>query len=323
MAYPGIWWHSLPPINISTDLVIDSLTIDAGETVNIILDEDDMSSDRDDALSTQQATKSYVDSQISGAPDTRSYAFRSPAGGSGVFYVAGFYEAPAADANLDEGSPTVVLGTANISYAAHAFLVAGGAGVAAGGAGAVEIEVSGTSITDAGVRTPGDTQIIVADITALALNQFVETSKKWIGQVTYTLQNAAGSTQTTFSADFNYGFNKYEDFGNKDFTVNSFECVGRAGANDSSFNIRFLFQNDQDWVYSAAAFAPTTTEITNMATVHGAENDLASGEPFAFKVGGLSQFVNGTGSEGVVVEVTTGSNNSVGSMNVHIGVDLA
>jgi hypothetical protein len=319
-SYWSIWQHSFPASIPS--LILDSLTLDAGATVTIILDEDDMVSDRDDALTTQQSVKAYVDNQIASAPVTKSYTFTSQGVGAGTFYLAGYYEAPAADANLNEAGPTIVLGTANVSYAAHAFLVAGGAGAAAGGAGAVEIEVSGTSITDAGVRTPGDTQVIVADITTLALNQFVETSKKWIGQITYTLQNASGSTQTTFSVDFNYGFNKYEDFGNRDFTVTGFECVGLGGAADSSFNIRLLFQNSADWTYSAAAFAPDTTEIINMNTVHGAESNIANGVPFAFKVGPLSQFVNGNDSQGVVIEITTGANNTVQDMDAHIAVDI-
>ncbi|MHC4762832.1 MAG: hypothetical protein ACYS71_05600 [Planctomycetota bacterium] len=316
-GYWSVWQHSIP-----ANLTLSSLTLDAGVTVVIILDEDDMVSDRDDALATQQSVKAYVDDQIAAAPVTRSYTFTSRGVGAGIFYIAGYYNAPAADANLNEGSPTVVLGTANISYAAHAFLVAGGAGAAAGGAGAVEIEVSGTSITDAGVRTPGDTQVIVADITTLALNQFAETSKKWIGQVTYTLQNASGSTQTTFSVDFNYGFNKYEDFGNKDFTLTDFECVGLGGAADSSFNIRLLKQDVSNWTYSAAAFVPGGTELLNMNSIHSTEQDVANGIPFAFKRSGLSETVDGNDSEGLVVEITTGANNTVQDMDVHIGVDI-
>jgi hypothetical protein len=318
MSYPGIWVHSSVPA--SGDITIDSLTIDAGATVNIILDEDDMVSDRDDALATQQSIKAYVDDQIAASPVAKSYTFTSRGVGAGTFYVAGYYEASTLDANLTEILTTVTLGSANISYAAHAFIVAGGAGAAAGGAGAVEIEVSGTSITDAGVRTAADTEIVVADITTLALNQFAETSKKWLGQVTYTLQNASGSTQTTFSVDFNYGFNKYEDFGNIDFTLTNFECVGLGGAADTSFNIRLLKQDSANWTYSAAAFVPGGTELLNMNTDHSTEQNVASGIPFAYKRAGLSEVVNGNDSEGVVVEITTGANNTVQDMDVHVGV---
>jgi hypothetical protein len=190
---------------------------------------------------------------------------------------------------LTEILTTVTLGSANISYAAHAFIVAGGAGAAAGGAGAVEIEVSGTSITDAGVRTAADTEIVVADITTLALNQFAD-------------------------------FNKYEDFGNIDFTLTNFECVGLGGAADTSFNIRLLKQDSANWTYSAAAFVPGGTELLNMNTDHSTEQNVASGIPFAYKRAGLSEVVNGNDSEGVVVEITTGANNTVQDMDVHVGV---
>jgi hypothetical protein len=321
MAYPGIWQHSWPASLPA--LKLDSLTLDDGETVVIILDEDDMVSDRDDALSTQQSIKAYVDDQIAAAPAIKSFTFTSRGITAGTYYLAGYYEASSDDANLNETAPTTVtLGTANVSYAAHAFLVAGGAGSAAGGAGAVEIEVSGTSINDAGTRTPGDTEVIVADITALALNQFAETSKKWIGQVVYTLQNASGSTQTTFSVDFNYGFNKYEDFGNRDFTLTDFECVGLAAAADTAFNIRLLKQDADNWTYAASGFVPGGTELLNMNTIHSTEKNTASGVPFAFKRAGLSELISGADSEGLVVEITTGQNNTVQDMDVHIGVDI-
>ena len=315
MGYPSVWQHSLSGS-------LSNLTLDAGATANIILDEDDMVSDRDDALSTQQSIKAYVDNQISGASSSKSYSFRSPSGGSGTFYAAGFYRAPVADANLNQGGPTVTLGTANVAYAAHAFLVAGGAGTASGGAGVVQIRASGTSITDTGVRTAGDSQVIVADITTMALNQYSETSKKWIGQVVFTLENAAGGTQTTFAADFNYGYCKYEDFGNRNFTITDFECVGRAGANDTGFNILLLYHNPAGWTYSAAAFLPRPTVIRNMNTVYVTEKNLANDQQFAFKFDNLSTVVDGLNSEGVVVQIVTGAAAAVDNMSLHIRVDI-
>jgi hypothetical protein len=74
-SYLGLWGHS--PVAVSGDLIIDSLTIDAGQTVNIILDEDDMVSDRDDALATQQSIKAYIDAQIAATPVAKSYTFTS------------------------------------------------------------------------------------------------------------------------------------------------------------------------------------------------------------------------------------------------------
>ena len=58
--------------------------------------------------------------------------FNSPSGTSGIFYAAGFYDAPAADANLTQASTTVNHGAANSSEAAHIFVVAAGDGAKTG-----------------------------------------------------------------------------------------------------------------------------------------------------------------------------------------------
>jgi hypothetical protein len=64
-----------------------------------------------------------------------------------------------------------------------------------------------------------------------------------------------------------------------------------------------------------------------MNTVHNTEVNLASGEAFAFKRGGLSTSITGTlsiptttASNGVLVQVTTGANGSVQALDAHIGV---
>jgi hypothetical protein len=261
-------------------------------------------------------------SGISGQTQGRDYFFTSQGIGAGAFYVGGYYEAPAADSNLTEASATQTLGAANVPYAAHAFVVAAAAGAAAGGSGAVEIEVSGTSITDAGVRTGSDTEIVVADITAMTTDAYYETAKKWIGQVTYTLQNASGATQTTFNADFNYGFAKYEDFGNRDFTVTHIEAVGLPGANDASFNFELLHHSSTGWTYHATAFVPGNSSLFDFATLYSTESDLDNGVPFAIKRTTLSTAVSGSGSEGVVVRITTGAANAIEYMTTYLGVTL-
>lgn len=260
---------------------------------------------------------------IGGLGEVKTFFFTSQGFAAGTYYISGFYNAPAADANLTELSATQTLGAANVPYAAHAFLVAGGAGSASGGSGAVEIEVSGTSITDAGVRTGSDTEVIVADVTAMSTDAYYETTKKWIGQVTYTLQNASGSTQTAFSADFNFGFAKYEDFSNQDFTVTLFEGTGIAGANDGSFNVELLYHNSSGWTYDAAAFVPgSSTKIFDFATLYSTESDLDNGIEFAMKRTGLSQAVVGTGLEGVLVRITTGAANAVEYSTFQIGATV-
>jgi hypothetical protein len=233
------------------------------------------------------------------------------------YYLAGYYDFSATDANLNEGSPTQAYGSTNNMYAAHASIVAGGPGTVVGG-GQVGLRVTGVSINDSGVRTPGDSETIVNDITTLALNQYVE-GKKWLGPVTFELFVVSGAP-TAYSLDFNYGFAKYEDFGNRNFTVTDIEAVGRGAASDPSFNIILFHHNTSGWTYAATGFVPGGTQISNMQTDVSPENEPTNNIRFAYKRAGLSTTVNGADSEGVVIAVDTGVGGAVEIMDVHLGV---
>jgi hypothetical protein len=246
---------------------------------------------------------------------SRSYSFSSPAGGSGVFYAAGFYRAPASDVSLTQASPTGTIGQVNEPHAAHPFIVAAGAGSV--DAGQVGLRVSGTKIDDTGTRTPSFVEVITDDITTLSTNQYLE-GAKYLGEVTYELYVVSGAP-TTYSLTFNYGLAAYADFWNTNFLVTRFNVQGRAGANDSSFDIELLHHKTTGWTYSAAAFEPGPAVIAQMSTDHGTENTLSNGRTFRYKRTNLSQSVAGTDSEGVVVRITTGSNNSVEQSTITIG----
>jgi hypothetical protein len=251
----------------------------------------------------------------------KSYGFVAPGGGGSTNYVAGAYYESTTDANLTQASATVNLGTANIQYAAHAFVVAGAAGSASGGSGTVTLVVSGTSITDAGTRTPGDSQTVVTDITAESTDAYTETPKKWIGQVTYTLTCTGGCTHTTYSFDFNYGFAKYDDWGNIDFDVQKIECTGRGSAADSSFDIQLIHHKATGWTYAASGFVPGPAAFASSATDHSTESDLANGHPYAWKRVNLDEAIKGDDGEGLIIRVITGAANSVTYTNCHLGVD--
>jgi hypothetical protein len=244
----------------------------------------------------------------------KSYNFSARTASSGTYYLAGYYDAPAADANLTNGGPTVVYGTVTAPYAAHAFMVFG-AGSTDGTN--ITITVTGTSIDDAGTRTPADSEVLYnGTVAALTLDDYLETSKKWLGQVTYTLT----SDGTAFTCDFNYGFTKYDDFHNFDFVLRAFEFVGLADATDAGFNMEILHHKAAGWTYSAAAFVPGTSALFSMNTDHGTEEDVAAGENFAWKRSSVAQAVSGSGSEGVIIRVTTSVNNSIAYLNGHLTV---
>ncbi len=253
---------------------------------------------------------------------TKSYTFDSPSGASGAFYVAGFYESEDADANLDEGSTTVVMGSADNSYAAHAFIVAGGIGTATGGSGAVTITVTGTSILDDGTRQETDSETLVADITTLATDDYLSTTKKWLGQITFTLDVGA-TGHTAYAADFNYGLAKYEDFGNRDYTIEAFEIVGLANASDTGFNIEWCHHTAIGWTYAATGFVPGVLSLWTLATDHGTEDNLVTDKHFAWKRTGLSQLIDGSAEDGILIRVTTTANNAIDFMNIHLSVSIA
>lgn len=250
----------------------------------------------------------------------KSYSFTSNGILAGTYYAAGFYDVASTDANLTQASTTQTFGGANTSYAAHPFAVAGGAGTV--DAGVVGLRVTGTRIQDDGTRTPAYADTIITDITTQSINEYEEAAK-FIGTVTYELIVISG-TPTTYSFDFNYGLVKYEDFGNSNFDVNGFECVGLAGATDAAFNITLIHHNDEDWTYAATGFTITPTVIADLQTVHNTEYQLTNDDPFAFKLApiGYPDVIQGSDSEGVVVRIVAGANSSVQSMDIHIGVRI-
>jgi len=252
--------------------------------------------------------------QLSGAVQYKSYSFTSGGTGSGEHFIGGYYDYSTTDANLTNASTTVTHGATNVPYAAHAFCVAALAGVTDGSD--LVLTVTGTSITDAGVRNGSGTEVIVADCTAAAVNVYFETTLKWIGTVTYTLTSTAGGT---FNFDFNYGFCKYDDLGNRDFTITDFEVVGYADADDASFDIQLLHHKATGWTYSAGAFVAGSAELVGMNTDHVTETDIDANVHLAFKRAALSQAIDGSASEGYLIRVTTGGINKIAYLNAHVG----
>ncbi len=250
--------------------------------------------------------------------DNHPFSFASPQGSGATRYAGGgFYDWSTTEAILNQGALTQAFGTSNVSYAAHASVVAKGDGVKA--SGDLVITVTGTSIDDEGNRDTGGSEVIVADATlgTFGTNAYAETTLKWIGTITFTLSSSGGGN---FNCSFNYGLSKYEDFANQGFTVTGIQCVGEAGAADTGFNMRLLYHNSADWTYAASGFVPgaiagKASELANMNTDHDTEINLANGEPFAWKRTDLNQDVSGDNGEGLVIEITTGAAKAVESMS--------
>lgn len=254
--------------------------------------------------------------------DSSHLSFSSPAGaGAATRYAGGgYYDFATADVTLNQGSLTQTFGTANVSYAAHASIITRVNGTV--DVGTVSIVVSGTSIDDERNRQESDSETILVDITTAGANGYHETTKKWIGTITFTLTETVGNP-TAYTIDFNYGFSKYEDFGNQSFTVTGLQVVGEAGANDTNFNMILFHHGSTGWTYAATGFVPGGTQLTNMNTDHGAERDLSNGEPFAWKPNNLNTDIAGDNGEGVVFRVDTSAAKAVESMSGVIWVHTA
>lgn len=277
-------------------------------------------------ITKESATNWRILQSTSVATDHKSYGF-SPAGtcaSPNYCYAAGEYNGDAADKNLTQASTTGTHGTANEASGARAYFVFG-AYAAAGGSGSAWVTVSGTSITDAGVRTTSDSEIIVADLSAGVLNQYYQTDSKWIGLLTYTLVCSGACTQTTYSADFNTGAVKFEDFGTRGkmgYTVTDFEVTGLAGANSAVFNMELLKHSATGWTYHATAHVPGNGVIVSLTADYVTETQLINGQPFAYDRAGIEEFIdtNATIKEGLIIRITTGANNAIDFGNAHIGI---
>lgn len=235
-------------------------------------------------------------------------------------YAFGYYEFSTTDANLNQGSTTVAFGDANVAHDGHAFVVCGGAGSV--DTGVVGLRVTGTSITDAGVRTTSDSETIIADITTVSLNDYVE-GKKWLGIITFELFIVSGSP-TTYSLDINYGLSAYEDFANNDFTIINILAMGLGGASDNDFDVKLVFHNSSNWVYAATGFSAVQSAnvIASLVGDQGVDDKIASNKHFRWKRTGLTQFVSGASAEGFLVLISSSANNAIEYCNIHVGIEV-
>jgi hypothetical protein len=226
------------------------------------------------------------------------------------FYLGGFYESDTTDANLSTtGTTTQVFGNAADAKGAHAFAVFNG-----GGNADLVLTVSGTSITDTGVKTTSDSEVIASG--TVLTDYYVETTKKWLGQVTYTIS----TTGTDGTYDFNYGFAAYEDFANRDFRFVDFKIEGLASSTTADLNFEVLKHSSDGWTYAATGFEAGSTPIISMSTDYGDDVDITSDSYFRWKRVNLSTIINGSSEEGILIRGTQATINAIRYANAQLGV---
>ena len=234
----------------------------------------------------------------------KSWAFMSRDAGSGTSYVGGFYQ-------FQNGTSTFVapatFGTANLSYAAHAFLVCDSSP-----ASDSVIRVSGTSITDGGVRAAGDTEDLTFLSTASA-NDYKETPKKWLGQVTFTFISGDNTVL------YNRGFCKYWDNNNTNYQVIGFEATWLGAKNDATPDIKIRHHRATGWTFTGTTPTPPA-EIASMATDHNTEIQIGVDQEGAWKRDNLFEDIDGSADEGVIIELVTTTNRTYAIGNFMVRV---
>lgn len=227
---------------------------------------------------------------------TRSWAFQSNAT---TQYAGGFYDF---SSSPDDFAPAITFGTAGAGVAAHIAIITGAVTV-----DEVTVRVTGTSITDAGVQTIGDTDDIVIPA-GTAADSYFET-KKFQGEV--SIETISGT-----AISCNYGWTKYHDWNNQDFELLGFECLWESDSTDSASDIVLFHHKTTGWTYNGAGVPTPPTPVASRSIDHAGQNDQRVGAG-AWKRSGLSVQVHGDTSEGVLFCVTSG-NLGVGALSFRI-----
>jgi len=239
------------------------------------------------------------------------WGFDSPSGSSGTFYFGGFYEL---GATHDDFNPSITFGTINKAEGAHFFVVVGIDAI-----DSLTLLISGVSITDEGVLNTTDTETI--SLAGKVTDDYVETTKKWLSQITIAV---SGGT----AKNCNYGFVKYWDNYNADFTVKGIEATWLGGANDTGANLRVLHHRPTGWTYVAGSTPigpPAIAKMGSGGDYGSIYDNVRNGEYGAWKRTGLSTDVSGSTDEGTIIQVVTTANKAfeLGTAQMQIQVTQA
>lgn len=210
--------------------------------------------------------------------------------GSGTFYRWGYYDF---GATPNDFNPAANFGTSNAPQGGHFFIVKG----ATGGGTNATYEITGDSIDDEGNITSPDTATITV-INSASSGTYYETPEKWNGQI--KIEKIAGS----MDRDVNYGLNAYYDRGKTDFTVTGVTCEAFGGYTDATADVKILHHNATGWTFQAAAPPDPPAAISSSLSTHGL--GTVENKRWRWKRTDLSTAVEGSASEGIIVEIVTG-----------------
>ena len=219
----------------------------------------------------------------------KTFAFNS-SGTSGTRYFGGYYKH---SATINNFSSSQNFGTANVSYGGKFYVVTGAATV-----DELTIRITGTSITDAGVRTASDTEdIIIPDATSV--DSYYQTAKNWIGQIAIIVQSGTAT-------NCNYGFANYWSNSEIDFTVKEFVTSWLASATDTGPNIELLHHKATGWTYNSGSAATPPIPIVALQTDYNTEYQTVSGDNGSWIRNNLNVAISSSTGEGIIIKITSG-----------------
>jgi len=255
------------------------------------------------------------------------------AAGTGSFFAFGGIKFSVNDTTINQAGTTQTFGGVNSINGMHAYIVASAVGTSDKTVGNVEIEVSGTSLNNDGTTTPADTEVVLANIedSTVIVDAYFETAKKWLGQITFTIQNDGTGDAVNFAMTFNYGMIAYTTADNLDTpqtasSLEKLEINGRATANDP-IDLLLIAKTSSGWSYSAAAFVGLpSTAVVDLANDLGADNLLKIGEDFSYRATTLSTLASAeldpADSAGFLVQIITATAATYLYCNITVGLKL-
>jgi hypothetical protein len=145
----------------------------------------------------------------------------------------------------------------------------------------------------------------------MSTNDYIESSEKWIGQISFTLLSGT-------AVAVNYGYVKYWDNKNKPFQITQIEWDGEAGFNDATPDVLFYKHSASGWTYNAGSTPTPAAALASMQGDYVTEFQFSNGLKFNYKRTGLSTLIDGGNSEGLIIVVKVNNANSVASSNFDI-----
>jgi hypothetical protein len=247
----------------------------------------------------------------------KSYSFTSQGIPAGLYQKAGFYDFNDASFSFSNATPSVLYGTVGRARDAHAGIVASGAGVVVGG-GQVGLRVTGTRDSEDGTpQQAGYIATITEDITTLTADTYFETTEKFSGQLNFELYVVSG-TPTSYSLEANYGFAKYDDMQDRDYTITGFECVWQGNQNNNTLDIALIKHTASGWTFASSGFIPGNGDICRKSVDMAIDANIDNGLDGAYKRVNLDVLILGSSGEGHVIEIVTGGTSTVQSMDLHV-----